>query len=57
MEQPFDFHRALETGYKIMHMDQIDLDATVILLLKSGRHSTAILQKPAGIAGLIVREQ
>lgn len=45
MEQPFDFHQALKTGYKIMHVDQIDLAVTAVLLLRSGRHSTAIPQK------------
>lgn len=45
MEQPFDFHQALQTGCKITHRDQMDPDATVILLLRSGRHSTAIPQK------------
>lgn len=39
------FTKHLETGYKIMPVDQIDLDVTVIPLLRSRRHSTAIPQK------------
>lgn len=45
VEQPFDFCQALETGYKIIHVDQLDLDVTVLLLLRSGRHSTTVPQK------------